>query len=206
MKSELLSVVFFAVSLTTSAQEYIQVNFEGANPTISDFVWALLSEKVDDSDDGEEMMDESAVAFMQAWSQYRKGLPLDDGETITCDQKNGYVAFESRSEENLLKIEMCFWNEADGKHKLIAYNVASYYEGNFNAGTFDGITYYRYDNSAKKMAFCDDTDLPREMMDDDGSMISYSLPIADKDIIAKYWNDEGEKKQKVLKWNGHKFD
>lgn len=53
----------------------------------------------------------------------------EEGVTLTVDQKNGFVLYESRQDEYLTRIELCYWNEADKKHKLIAYNVACFMDG-----------------------------------------------------------------------------
>ena len=51
---------------------------------------------------------------------------------------------------------MCYWNEADGKHKLFAYNVGCYQNGTYSPGQFDGLTFYRYNNATKQMTPCGD--------------------------------------------------
>lgn len=173
---------------------------QGTTPTISDFASAFLSAAVDDED----CIDESTNAIKQAWTQHRKGLPLDEGETLTIDQKNGYIVYESKYDEHMLRIEMCFWNESDRKHKLFAYNVACFTNDKYSAGQFDGLTFYRYDNGSKKMIPCHDTGFDVVYGTDDGAWISYELPRTGKDITVTSWYDDG-KKQKRLKWNGRRF-
>lgn len=173
---------------------------QGTTPTISDFASAFLSAAVDDED----CIDESTNAIKQAWTQHRKGLPLDEGETLTIDQKNGYIVYESKYDEHMLRIEMCFWNESDRKHKLFAYNVACFTNDKYSAGQFDGLTFYHYDNGSKKMTPCHDTGFDVVYGTDDGAWISYELPRTGKDITVTSWYDDG-KKQKRLKWNGHRF-
>ena len=186
--------------MTLVAQESIRVNYQGTTPTISDFASAFLSAAVDDED----CIDESTNAIKQAWTQHRKGLPLDEGETLTIDQKNGYIVYESKYDEHMLRIEMCFWNESDRKHKLFAYNVACFTNDKYSAGQFDGLTFYRYDNGSKKMTPCHDTGFDVVYGTDDGAWISYELPRTGKDITVTSWYDDG-KKQKRLKWNGYRF-
>ena len=186
--------------MTLVAQESIRVNYQGTTPTISDFASAFLSAAVDDED----CIDESTNAIKQAWTQHRKGLPLDEGETLTIDQKNGYIVYESKYDEHMLRIEMCFWNESDRKHKLFAYNVACFTNDKYSAGQFDGLTFYRYDNGSKKMIPCHDTGFDVVYGTDDGAWISYELPRTGKDITVTSWYDDG-KKQKRLKWNGYRF-
>ena len=100
---------------------------------------------------------------------------------------------------------MCYWNEADKKHKLFAYNVSSFTNGKYNAGQYDVLMFYRYNNATKKMSYCTDTGFDVEYGTGDGAMISYALPRIGKDITVTTWYEKG-KKQKTLKWNGKKFD
>ena len=201
MKRISLAIFLAFCTLALSAQEAIKVNYQGERPTISDFAWAILS--VPDNDlEGE--IDESENAFKQAWIRYRKGQAQPKGTTLTVDQKNGFILFESRYEEQLLRIEMCYWNESDKKHKLVAYNVGCYSNDLYSAGQFDGLVFYRYDNATKKLIFTDDTGFDVEYFTSDGARVSYDLPRSGKDIIVNYWHESG-KKQKTLKWDGRRF-
>lgn len=205
MKRLSLSIFFACLSWLLMAQETIKVNYQGARPTISDFAKAIfLSGDVDDSD-----CDESSNAAAQAFVRYQKGEALAKGETLTLDQKNGFLLYESKYSdpedgEYLLKYEMCYWNEVDQKHKLIAYSVASFHNGQYEPGQFDCLIFYRYDNATKQLEQYFDTGLEVEYMTEDGANISYSLPRVGKDITANYWYKSG-KKQQVIKWNGHGF-
>ena len=202
MKRISLAIMFALCTLSVAAQDVIRVNYKGAKPTISDFAWALLSNYVWDEED--DVLDESKNAAKSAWTQYRKGLPLDEGDKITVDQKNGYVVYESRDGEDLLMVEMCYWNEADQKHKLFAYNVKCYDGGRYSPGQFDGLTFYRYDNATKKMTLCEAPGFEVVYGTEDGAWVSYDLPRSGKDIIYTEWKGNA-KKQKTLKWNGRRF-
>ncbi len=204
MKRISLAIMFALCTLSVAAQDVIRVNYKGAKPTISDFAWALLSNYVWDEED--DVLDESTNAAKTAWTQYRKGLPLDEGDKITVDQKNGYAVYESRSENHLLMVEMCYWNEADQKHKLFAYNVKFYDDGKYSPGQFDGLTFYRYDNATKKMTSCEAPGFDVVLGTEDGAWVSYDLPRSGKDIICTEWKDNVKKKQKTLKWNGRRFN
>ena len=204
MKKLSLAIIFACFTLALSAQDAIRVNYQGAKPTISDFVWAFLSSS-DDDDEEEGCVDESLNAVKQAWIQHRKGLPLDEDETLTIDQKNGYVVYESRYEEHLLKIEMCYWNESDQKHKLFAYNVTCFTNGKYSPGQFDGLLFYRYNNAPKQMTYSDAPGFDTKYGTEDGDYISHALPRVGKDITVTTWYKNGKKKQKTLKWNGHRF-
>ena len=190
-------------SIGMLAQDGILVNYQGANPGIIDFVNAFVSSR--DNDDEEECCaDEAFNGIAYAWDRYQQGLPLEEGETLTIDERNGYALYERRSEyesvENLFRCEMCFWNEADGKHKLFAYSVWCFSDGKPALGQFDGMTFYRYNNSTRRMAVCDTPGFDVEYFD-----TSYALPRSGKDIIVTKWDENGNKEQKTLKWNGYRF-
>ncbi|MBR4783116.1 MAG: hypothetical protein IK023_04430 [Bacteroidaceae bacterium] len=205
MKRTLLAIIFVCSALALSAQDGdIRVNYQGASPSISDFVSAFVASR--DYDEEEDCADESFNAVCQAWNNRLKGIPQGEGVTLTIDEKNGYVVYEYRSEyesmKDLVKIEMCYWNEADRKHKLFAYNVACYRNGEYNPGQFDGIMFYRYNNATKKMRWVPEVDVIQRP--DEGVMSSYALPRTGKDITVTYWHP-GAKKVKTLKWDGRRF-
>lgn len=204
-----LVLLFICSTLAVFAQESIRVKYQGAQPTISDFAWAFLSSN--DDDEEEDCVDESFNAIRAAWETHRKGLPQEEGVTLTIDQKNGFVVYEYKSEyedvKHLLRIEMCYWNESDGKHKLFAYNVCCFRNGECSPGQFDGLLFYRYDNATKKMTLCNDVGFDVEFGTNDGddvAYISYALPRTGKDIILTTWYKRG-KQQKTLRWNGRRF-
>ena len=200
-------IVFACFALALAAQDVIRVNYKGANPTISDFVSAFVSSR-DNVDEEEDCADESFNAIGYAWGLHQQGLPLPEGQTLTVDDKNGYVVYECRSEyesiEDVVRIEMCYWNEAEGKHKLFAYNVGCFRNGKYDPGQFDGITFFRYNNATKKMTMCEAPGFDVVYGTDDGAWISYALPRTGKDITVTKWYDSG-KQEKMLKWDGHRF-
>jgi hypothetical protein len=199
MKRLSLAVVFACCTLVLTAQNAIRVNFQGAAPSISDLAWAFLSSS--DSDDEEEgCADESANAVRQALMRYREGTPQPEGQTLTVDRKNGFVLYESRYDDQLLRIEMCYWNEADGKHRLFAYSVACFSDGKYSAGQFDGLTFCRYDNATKTMTYCEAPGFDVEYL-----TASYALPRTGKDITVTRWKNDGTHQQSTLKWNGRVF-
>ena len=202
MKRLLLAILFACCTLALAAQEGIPVNYQGEKPTISDFAWALLSQENDDEEEG--YADESFNAIKQAWIQHRQGLPQDEHVTLSIDEKNGFVLYEYRQDDYSLRIEMCYWNEADKKHKLIAFNVGCYSEDVYSPGQFDGLTFYRYDNATKEMVWWNDTGFDVEYGTEDNAWVSYDLPRTGKDITVNYWYGN-KKQQKTLKWDGHRF-
>ena len=202
MKRVALTFILACCALALAAQEPVRVDFQGAKPTISDFAWAYLSAPVDEEEEG--CMDESTGAVREAWNRYRKGLPQEAGVTLSIDQKNGFVLYESSFDNSLLRVEMCYWNESDQKHKRFAVSVMSFQDGRYSPGQFDCITFYRYDNAAKTMEYCAENGFDPEYCTDDGAYITYSLPRSGKDITVTYWYESGEK-QKTLKWDGSRF-
>ena len=133
MKRIVLALLLGCCALTLAAQEAISVNYKGEKPGIGDFAWAFVS-AIDDNEEVD--VDESANAFKQAWIRYRQGAAQPDGETLTVDQRNGFVLYESADDAHLLRIEMCYWNESDQKHKMVAYCVSSFFDIEY--GTEDG--------------------------------------------------------------------
>ena len=211
MKRKTLAIIFACCTLALMAQDVIKVNYKGTKPTISDLAWAYLSDYVYDKD-GDDCLNEPRNAAKQTWMRHRKGLPLNENETLTIDEKNGFVVIEYKStyesNEDVLRIEMCYWNEADGKHKLFAYNVACFRNGKYDPAQFDGIQFYRYNNAKKRMTYCDAPGFQVEYGREDGSQISHvshSLPRTGKDITVTVWHDNGKTTKETLKWNGHKF-
>ena len=202
MKRIASALILGFIAMTLAAQEGIKVSNTGTNPTISDFAWAVMTEN-DDEEDVD--MDESMNALKQAWIRNRDGIPQEEGVTLNIDQKNGFVLYESRQDESLVRIELCYWNEADKKHKLIAYNVSCFMDGKYDAGQYDGLRFYRYDNASKTMeGWYQDTGFEVEYMNDDGAWVSYALPRTGKDIVVTTWYENGPK-QKTLKWDGRRF-
>ena len=110
MKRLSLTLLIACCTLALTAQDAIRVKYKGARPNISDFVTAFVAttENVDEEGCCNEVL--NAVAY--AWDRHEKGLPMEEGVTLTIDEKNGYVLYESRSEyesiEHLLRVEMCY--------------------------------------------------------------------------------------------------
>ena len=178
------------------------MNYQGAKPTISDFITAFLAPVY--GEDGE--CDESTNAVRNAWERYQKGIKQPESNTFTLDVKNGYAVYEIKYDNNLLRWEMCFWNEADGKHKLFAYNHGFYRDGQYYPGQYDGLTFMRYDNATKTMKYHSDAGVQAVYESKSPSVeCSFALPRSGKDIMVTLWNENGKKSQKTLKWNGHGF-
>ena len=192
-------IVFSCLTLSLMAQNGIKVNFKGSKPTVTDFIWAAFPSL--NYEDEEESGDRPWRALENAMERHSKGLPQEEDQTLTIDSKNGYVLFEHSSDGYIFRLEVCYWNESDGKHKLIAFNnLASTSDGKPLFTEVSGFHFYRYDNATKRMVSCDP---PGFEIDYSGL---YELPRSGKDIIFTQWNADGTTKRKVLKWNGRRFE
>ena len=72
---------------------------------------------------------------------------------IIVDKKAGFISYEHLHQGHAQLIELCFWNEADKKHKLFAYSNWSYFNGHPELGQFDALAFYRYDNATRTMEY-----------------------------------------------------
>ena len=200
MKRLSLAIVFACCTLAMAAQEGIRVDYRGERPTIKDFAKAYITFSLSE----EEECDAEGLAIykdlQRAITLQEKGGQLDDDETLTLDTKNGFLVYEQKWEDHLLRLEMCYWNESDGKHKLFADNNWSYRNGKPILGQFGGLNFLRYNNSTKRMSYIDAPGFDVEVYDK-----AYALPRTGKDIIVTTWHEDGKKTQKTLKWNGHGF-
>lgn len=206
MKRLLFAALFFCCALTMSAQDgVIRVNYSGAKPAISDFARAYLFAPLENVEGEDLWVDEATNAVKEAWKRYQKGIPQPEGVTLSIDQKNGFVVYESKYQDDVVRVEMCYWNEADGQHKLFAWNVGLYRSGKKSMGQSDGISFYRYDDASKTMRLCEDPGFEQEFFSEDGALVSYTLPQTGKDITVTYWYEDGTRRQKTLKWDGKRF-
>ena len=200
MKRLSLAIILACFTLTLAAQDAIRVNYQGAKPTIVDLAWAYVTSIHDDEEEGECQCSKEATGWVEnALNNYRKGLPQEEWITLTVDKKNGYICCESRQDTYLARAEMCYWNEADGKHKLFAYSSWVLDNGKPVGGQFDGMTFYRYNNATKTMTMCETPGFVVEYLD------AYALPRSGKDITVTKWLKNGKTQKYTLKWNGRKF-
>ncbi len=184
MKRSTFALFFACLMLCVAAQDSYKVNYKGAKPTIKDFAQAYFSQVEVWDDPVEEVgLDEATNAFKNAWMRYYKGLEQPDGDKFIVDEKNGYILYESQDENNLFRAEMCYWNESDGKHKLIAINIACFTNGRHEPGQYDGLSFLRYNNATKRMADCDAPGFRVRYATDNLDYISYSLPRTGKNIV-----------------------
>ena len=134
-----------------------------------------------------------------------KGQPLDKSETLTIDQQNGFLLYQQRHDDFTTKIELCFWNESDGKHKLVAENVSFIINGEPVDTELTGLTFYWYDNASKKLSLKYAFELGADIEWPEGAAGSIrTLPRQGKTIEFIYSTAKG-KITKKLTWDGNKF-
>ena len=156
MKRLSLAIIFACFTLAVAAQEDgFRVNYQGAKPTIKDFALAYITSLISEAEECDEEGMSLYENLQDAIKCQAKGLPLEANRTLTIDQKNGFLVYEHKYIEHLGRIEMCYWNEADGKHKLFACNRWSFENGKPMMGQYDVLSFYRYDNATKKMSWCE---------------------------------------------------
>lgn len=166
-------------------------------PDIVDFVTVFLSEPED----------ELRGSIAPEWQKYLKNEKLSKGVTITVDKKNGYVRYEMDYDVAYPKdktgqktcVEYCYWNCADGLHKLFAENVLLTDNNGPFYTEFSGLYIYAYDNATQKLYMIDQSLLG--MGEVDQGEVTFALPRQGKDIEVTYSN--GSKKK--LAWNGKGF-
>ena len=109
MKRLSLAIVFACCTLAVAAQEEgFRVNYQGVKPDIKDFACAYLASLL--TDDVEECDREGLGLYanlQEAIKRQDMGLPLEENRTLTTDLKNGYLVYEQKYDEYLMRIEMC---------------------------------------------------------------------------------------------------
>lgn len=201
MKRIVSAIILSCLTLSLMAQNGIKVNFKGSKPTVADFVWAAFPSL--NYEDEEESGDRPWKALENAMKRYREGLPQEEGDKLTIDTKNGYILLErvyDEYEDLVFRLEVCYWNESDGKHRLIAFNnMASCSQDGPCVTEVSGLDFFRYDNATKRMVRCD----PPGFEIDYGC--NYKLPREGKDIVFIKWNEDGSTSQMKLRWDGRQF-
>ena len=147
-----LSCLAAVCALNLSAQKFeypvhgendtvrIAVSFKGKQPVITDYANAYLEFRKDSA---------FFAAVKEEWERHLQQAPLSPNVSIVEDVKHGYIHYEKirPEEQDTLIFEMCFWNCADGKHKLFAMSDNSMVNGRFKEGQTTGIYFYLYDNA-----------------------------------------------------------
>ena len=169
-------------------------------PSIIDFVSAFLSEPED----------ELRGSIAPEWNKYLNHEPQSKGVTLLVDQKNGYVRYEVDhdvaypNDPTRIKsyVEYCYWNCADGAHKLFAENVGMTENGEPVFAQIEGLYIYAYYNATRKLYMIDQESLG--LGEATWGEVTFALPRKGKDI--EVCLIKGSKKiQKKLVWNGKGF-
>lgn len=175
--------------------EKISVQFKGDRPTISDFATSFLDYSKEKEFYGK---------VNNEWKKYRQKKPLSNGSSMILDIKNGYMRYETinREENDTTFMEMCFWNCADGKHKLVCANTVWILNGDYGWDDHVGSWFYLYDNKKKEMRPLYAEDIGA-LYDGDGLTVFF-LPRKGKDIKVSAAGG-GERWNEVLEWDGYQF-
>lgn len=174
---------------------YIAVRSQGNRPVISDFVTAFLNhskeKKFYDKVCGE-------------WQRYQQKKPLSKNTSIILDTKNGYMRYQiiHPEERDTVVMEMCFWNCADGKHKLVCANTYWVMGGDYGWDDYVGTYFFVYDNKTKKMREIYAEDIGA-LYDGDGLSVFF-LPRKGKNIKVSAAGG-GDRWNEVLEWDGYQF-
>lgn len=175
--------------------ERIVVKYQGSRPTISDFVTAFLSHSKE-----REFYDNA----YSEWLRFQQKKQPGKNVSIIVDTRNGYMHYEiARPEEkDTIVMEMCFWNCADGKRKLVCASTYWAMDGEYGWGEFTGVSFFLFDNKTRTMR----TVLPEDigaLYDGDGISVFF-LPRQGKDIRVSVGGG-GDRWNEVLEWDGYQF-
>ena len=195
-----------------------KVTYKGKAPKIGDFLTAIL-----DVDETSEILGSLSVA----WDHYQRNEPQEPCQQFIVDEKNGYLRYTFDAKlcddfedlDSKTYVEFCYWNCADGKHKLIAENVVSMMDGKYIIGQYSGIMFFLYDNATRRVWAADGEALGayvESVIDEsnretgevmtlwDETVSVYNLPQQGKDIDVVVYN--GNKKSATrLVWDGMRF-
>lgn len=195
-----------------------RVNYKGNAPKISDF----LSSFFDVEETGEML-----GAVLDALRQHLRQKPQEPCVQFMVDEKNGYLRYtfdtrlcndyEDLDEETFY--EMCYWNCADGKHKLIAENCVTKLDNRYILGQYSGISFLMYDNASHKMWTIAAEDIGAEiepvidetnyetgekLTEDHMPIVVYYLPHQGKDINVEICHGNRRTVTRLV-WDGMRF-
>ena len=131
--------------------------------------------------------------------------PLSPNVSIVEDVKHGYIHYEKirPEEQDTLIFEMCFWNCADKKHRMVAANSVIKMEGDYGWDWFVGCEFFLYDKTTHDMREIWPEDIGA-LYDGDGLSVFF-LPRKGKNIKVSAAGG-GERWDDVLKWDGYQFN
>jgi len=198
MKRNLIVIMLaFLSSVAVYAQQAMNVKFTGAAPEINDFVDAIL---------GSDEYSEPLWAMKTEWEEYKRTKKCADNVKFTVDKKNGYMRYDVQyGESEHQMIEMCYWNCADGKHKLVAMNNVMTVDGEEMDTEFSGASFMKYDNASRSMQMAYIDDIGARVETAEGQNVTYALPQVGKNIDVVLTSAGGKKQYKQLVWDGSMF-
>lgn len=223
----MLSTIFgSAVAQQSYPKDFFEYELECSvprevkTPKIGDFVNAFLS-----LDETSEILG----TLQTVWNHYLRHEPQESGYQFTIDEKNGYVqyTFNSQLSEDFKDYdfvtksihEMCYWNCADGKHKLIAENYVGTLDDKYLLGQYDGISFFLYDIASHKIypvstedigayvdAMIDESNFEtgEQMTMYDETVVVHRLPQQGKDIEVEIYSGNRKTVTRLL-WDGMRF-
>lgn len=145
--------------LLTPDGDETTVIFKGTAPGICDFITSLYNK--------EEGLFMDSGNLIDAWNHYLNNEQQEPGNELIVDKKNGYVNLTSEysydADDNHFDqksiCEMCYWNCADGKHKLFAVSCIGMSNGRYYEGQIEGVMFYLYDNAQHTIWYVNDEKL-----------------------------------------------
>ena len=179
----------------------IPVTLAEDEPTIADFVDASFGNG--------DVLPEMLGDIRTAWHRCKMNKSLPSHTTFVLDKNRGYMRFERKWEDGGYSVaEMCYWNCADRRHKLVAQSIATYDDNNrYVCSQYDGYMFSLYDAQKKSMSQAILPDIIRGDYTDleDMAAVVFLLPRTGKDIVVKRYTPSGVKQEKLL-WDGNKFE
>lgn len=174
----------------------VEVDYKGAAPNVKDFVEAMLARPD---------MGEFFGGMRDSWELYRNGMKQIPGDVVIVDVQNGYMGYVSEDYNERHVIELCYWNYADKKRKLVAM-TNNMFAGDRAVNTeYTGIDFYEFNPETRKMTPVDLFEIGLDNTPADGvTAITHTLPCVGRSIVFTYHTKTG-KIEKKYTWNGTKF-
>ena len=134
-----MTIAMLVVAQGAMAQpDLVKVTFSGTAPNIKDFAQSYArNEEADDF-------------FIQFANEVKAGSHKFVNTETVCDIPNGFASYDLESGEDgsLERIEMCYWNCANKKEKIVGINRL-----NLQGESIDEsyVIFYRYNNAKREM-------------------------------------------------------
>ena len=207
-----MTIAMLVVAQGAMAQpDLVKVTFSGTAPNIKDFAQSYArNEEADDF-------------FIQFANELKAGSHKFVNTETVCDIPNGFASYDLESGEDgsLERIEMCYWNCANKKEKIVGINRL-----NLQGESIDEsyVIFYRYNNAKREMRrinppFSKEIDpvdwtkpgrTSKERIEyANGWAPIYTLPRVGKNINVRIADGEqlplAERQNYIYEWNGNGF-